>query len=206
MSRYCECCGRALKACICGWISKVDSPTEVVILQHPSEVNQAKGTAKIVELCLATSRVLIGEDFTQHNELNRLLCRPNVLHLLLFPSDESHQLVTMVNDAMNASSPTTCLIVLDGTWKKAFKMFQVSKNLHLIPKVHLPLELSGRYTIRKSPRDNALSTVEAVYHALSILDSTAPQPLLDAFDKMIEFQLSQVPEHFRQSHFGTRNR
>ncbi|GAM64869.1 hypothetical protein JCM19232_3162 [Vibrio ishigakensis] len=66
-------------------------------------------------------------------------------------------------------------------------------------------DLAGRYTIRKAPRDNALSTVEAAYHALTILDKE-PKGLIEAFDKMIEFQLKQVPEHLREQHFGERNR
>ncbi|GAM77817.1 hypothetical protein JCM19241_4481 [Vibrio ishigakensis] len=201
MSRYCEHCGRALKACLCGFVTEVTSSVEVIILQHPSEVNQAKGTAKLIELSMPNSKVFVGEDFSEHQQLNQLLAAPDYLNLLLFPSDTSNDIAK----PEQADFENVRLILLDGTWKKAFKMFQLSNNLHHLPQVHLPADLAGRYTIRKAPRDNALSTVEAAYHALTILDKE-PKGLIEAFDKMIEFQLKQVPEHLREQHFGERNR
>ncbi len=201
MSRYCEHCGRALKACLCGFVTEVTSSVEVIILQHPSEVNQAKGTAKLIELSMPNSKVFVGEDFSEHQELNQLLAADNALNLLLFPSDTSIDIAK----PERTDFEKVRLILLDGTWKKAFKMFQLSSNLHHLSQVHLPADLEGRYTIRKAPRDNALSTVEAAYHAITILDKE-PKGLIEAFDKMIEFQLKQVPEHLRQRHFGERNR
>ncbi|BBM65251.1 hypothetical protein VYA_08010 [Vibrio alfacsensis] len=86
------------------------------------------------------------------------------------------------------------LILLDGTWKKAYKMWQLSTNLHGIPTVKLPEDLQGHYTIRKAPSENSLSTVEAGYYALSLLEPNKDfSPLLNAFEKMIEFQIAQMP-------------
>ncbi|MFA0561603.1 DTW domain-containing protein, partial [Vibrio breoganii] len=82
MSRYCERCGRAKKACLCQWIQAVESSIEVVILQHPSEVNQAKGTAKIIELSVSPSHLLVGEDFSAHPMVNQWLAEPNTLNLI----------------------------------------------------------------------------------------------------------------------------
>lgn len=201
MSRYCEHCGRALKACVCGWITEVKSPIEVIILQHPTEVNQAKGTAKLIQLSMSNCKVFVGENFSNHNELNDLLAQPNTQNLILFPSDDSK----LITKPSPFEKKKIRLILLDGTWKKAFKLFQLSENLHGLPQVHLSDDIEGRYTIRKAPRESALSTLEAAYHALTILDKE-PKGLIEAFDKMIEFQLQQVPEHLRERHFGERNR
>ncbi|NGZ93184.1 DTW domain-containing protein [Vibrio aestuarianus subsp. cardii] len=86
------------------------------------------------------------------------------------------------------------IILLDGTWKKAYKMWQLSGNLHALPSVHLPKDLVGNYRIRKAPSENSLSTVEAGYHILSLLEPTRNfQPLMTAFEQMIEFQIAQMP-------------
>ena len=86
------------------------------------------------------------------------------------------------------------MILLDGTWKKAFKMWQVSSNLHALNTVHLPKDLKGNYRIRKAPSENSLSTVEAGYHLLSLLERDGDfSPLLTAFDQMIQFQINQMP-------------
>ncbi len=62
------------------------------------------------------------------------------------------------------------LILLDGTWKKAYKMWQLSINLQALPTVSLDNADRGNYRIRKSPKDQGVSTVEAGYLALAALE------------------------------------
>ncbi|OBT16031.1 DTW domain-containing protein [Vibrio sp. UCD-FRSSP16_10] len=204
MSRYCKQCGRAKKACLCQWIQTIESSTEVVILQHPSEVNQAKGTAKIIELSVSPCHLFVGEDFSAHSQVNQWLAETDVINILMFPSQESLELTA--NTFKAKPNCKTRLFLIDGTWKKAFKMYQLSHNLHSLVQVHLPTDIQGRYTIRKAPNDAALSTVEAAYHALTLLNACDASPLITAFDKMIEFQISQLPEGTYDKYFGGRNR
>ncbi len=87
------------------------------------------------------------------------------------------------------------VILIDGTWRKAYKIWQLSSNLHTLPSIHLPEGLKGQYLIRKAPSENSLSTVEAGYHMLSILEPERDfSPLLTAFEKMIQFQIDQMPK------------
>lgn len=193
MSRYCSQCGKSRKACICSWIVPLESGVELIILQHRSEARRPLGTARVLKLCLENCTCLIGEDFSQDETLNRLLADSDYQHLVLYPSEQSACL-TDYADANGSDKQKTRLILLDGTWKKAYKMWQLSSNLHCLPTVRLPENLQGRYTIRKAPSDNSLSTVEAGFHALSILEPTHDYtPLLNAFEKMIEFQIAQMP-------------
>jgi DTW domain-containing protein YfiP len=63
-----------------------------------------------------------------------------------------------------------------------------------LPLIRLPDDLQGNYRIRKAPTDNSLSTVEAGYHILSLLEPHNDfLPLIDAFNQMIEFQIQQMP-------------
>jgi DTW domain-containing protein YfiP len=88
-------------------------------------------------------------------------------------------------------------------------MWQLSTNLHGLPKVHLDTELSGNYRVRKAPKGNALSTAEAGYHVLSQLDLDGSivedgdkfDSILIAFDNMIEFHISQMPEGVYQKNY-----
>ncbi|CAM3132089.1 tRNA-uridine aminocarboxypropyltransferase [Vibrio rarus] len=204
MSRYCERCGRAKKACLCQWIQPVTSTTEVVILQHPSEVNQAKGTAKIVELTITPCQVFVGENFSEHARINQWLNEPDTVNLLLFPSQNSSQLHAQYLTGKGHNKVR--LFLIDGTWKKAFKIYQLSQNLQQLTQVHLAPDLQGRYTIRKAPKDNALSTVEAAYFALTQLGACDATPLISAFDHMVEFQISQLPEGTFDKYFAGRKR
>ncbi|MCG7495828.1 DTW domain-containing protein [Vibrio sp. Of7-15] len=193
MGRYCDRCEKALKACICAWIKPLKSSTELIILQHPTEVRRPIGTARILTLSLGNSRRFVGEDFSEHPELNTLLYEDGYLTCLVYPGEHS---VGFSGIKQAASDKKIRVILLDGTWRKAYKMWQVSKNLHALPMVHLDPELFGDYKIRKAPKDNGLSTVEAGYHSLCALEPEQTeyfQPLLEAFNHMIEFQIKQMP-------------
>lgn len=192
MSRYCSQCKKSLKACICNAIRRLTPSVELIILQHPSETNRPMGTARILKLSLSNSYCFVGEDFSEHQGLNQLLSDENYRHFLLYPAKDSlgHQAVAKAL----ATKQKVRVILLDGTWKKAYKMWQLSTNLHALPSIHLPPHLQGNYRIRKAPSDNSLSTVEAGYHLLSLLEPEQDfSALLTAFNQMIEFQIAQMP-------------
>ncbi|MGF1906460.1 tRNA-uridine aminocarboxypropyltransferase [Aliivibrio salmonicida] len=205
MIRFCLQCLKTKKACICEWITPITTDVELIILQHPTEAKRPLGTAKILSLSLANCRTFIGENFTEHNELNQLLAQDDYLHQVLFLDSESKA----INGKKIDSDQKQRIILLDGTWKKAYKMWQLSTNLHGLPKVHLDTELSGNYRVRKAPKDNALSTAEAGYHVLSQLDLDGSivgdgdkfDSILTAFDNMIEFHISQMPKGVYQKNY-----
>lgn len=192
MSRYCSKCGKAKKACICRWIQSLASNVELVILQHPSEQNKPLGTARILQLSLENSQIIIGENFSDNEQLNQLLKESDTSHYLLFPNECSTAFskIALANPAKKLR-----VILIDGTWRKAYKIWQLSTNLHCLPSIRLPDDIKGKYTIRKAPTENSVSTVEAGYHLLSMLDSEHDfKPLLTAFENMIQFQIKQMPE------------
>ena len=192
MSRYCSQCGKSLKACICEWIQSLASNVELVILQHPTETNRPMGTARILRLSLENSYLFEGENFTQHSELNKLLDEQGCQHFVLYPGEVSVSREEVAKAFFRESKVR--IILLDGTWKKAYKMWQLSENLQALPLVRLPENLQGNYRIRKAPSDNSLSTVEAGYHILTLLQPEQDfPPLLDTFNHMIDFQIKQMP-------------
>lgn len=193
MSRYCSQCGKSRKACICQWIVPLANEVELIILQHTSEEHRPLGTARILNLSLNHCTCLIGEDFSNNEALNTLLEDDAYQHFILYPSEHSLCLSELATVGATVDKKIR-LILLDGTWKKAYKMWQLSTNLHSTPTVKLPEDLQGHYTIRKAPSNNSLSTVEAGFHALSLMESGKDfTPLLTAFEKMIEFQIAQMP-------------
>ena len=205
MIRFCLQCLKTKKACICEWITPISTEVELIILQHPTEAKRPLGTAKILSLSLVNCRTFIGENFTDHTELNTLLADEKYQHQVLFLDGTSQA----ISSSSNQTKQKQRVILLDGTWKKAYKMWQLSTNLHSLPKVHLDTELSGNYRVRKAPKDNALSTAEAGYHVLSQLDSESAETkeldkfgsILTAFDNMIEFHISQMPEGVYQKNY-----
>jgi len=212
----CTQCQRPTSACICSFIIETHNKTPLLVLQHPSEVKQSKGTVALLNGSLTSCKILVGEDFTHNPELNEILASHQVL--LLYPGE--HSRILSLDDTKNEGKHTQTdnakpllLLVLDGTWKKSYRMFMLSKNLHSLVQVCLPdyLANNGQYLIRKVAKKNALSSLEAACYALALLEgeiavttsekslkSLGPdnidcgnyQPILNNFIKFNHFQLS----------------
>ncbi len=192
MSRYCPKCLKAKRACICQWIEPIHCDTQLIILQHSSEEKRPLGTARILSLSLQNARLFIGEDFSQHDELNALLDDERYQCVVLYPGEGAR---TVSEVKTEAGGKPLRVILLDGTWKKAFKMWKLSSNLHSLALVKLADDLIGDYRIRKAPSSNALSTVEAGFHLLESIEPNVDfTPLITAFNEMIGFQIDNMPK------------
>ncbi|KKA43982.1 MULTISPECIES: tRNA-uridine aminocarboxypropyltransferase [unclassified Salinivibrio] len=192
MSRYCSRCHKAHAICICDAIIKIDNPNPVILLQHPDEVSHPKNSACLLSLSLQHSVTFVGEDFSHHPQLNALLADPDITYAVLYPGENAMALSEM---AAQGASAKQGVILLDGTWKKAYKMYQLSTNLQALPSIRIDACAPSQYQIRKSRKPGALSTLEAGYMALSQLsgDPTPYQPLLDSFDLLVQRQLAFIP-------------
>ncbi|KSW23063.1 MULTISPECIES: DTW domain-containing protein [unclassified Pseudomonas] len=186
MSRArCERCLRPAGHCLCVLIPRLDNRTRVLLLQHPSETGHALNTARLAALGLAKAELRVGEDF-------RDLDLSGEDAWLLFPGENAIPLAELA--ARPASRPRL-LVVPDGTWRKARKLLHLNPNLAALPRVVLPEGLTSRYRLRKAPAEGALSTIEAVVHALNALD--APQSfdaLLRPFEALIDGQIAAMGE------------
>ncbi len=201
MSRYCQQCGKAHVLCVCKALRPVANRTPIIILQHPSEVNRPLGTAVIAKLGLENCRIFVGENFDEHPLWLQYYRQYQGRMALLYPAQGAsflqdwYQYPSKMEFEQQA---TSAVIILDGTWKKAYKMWQLSRCLHSLPLVKLSEDLVGNYRIRKAPRANALSTIEAIMAALHVIEPALSTESMDhAFQQMIETHLSHLPEQVR---------
>jgi DTW domain-containing protein len=151
---------------------------QVLILQHPLEVGNHKGSARLLALSLARCQVLIGESFDP--EQLALLLYKDASPLLLYPG----HLPLTANDV----SGNIRLVVLDATWRKSRKMLYLNPILATLPRLALNAPSPSRYLIRKAQRPEQRSSLEATCAALAQLEPSAAnkyEPLLDGFDGFV---------------------
>lgn len=172
------------------------------MLQHPLEVHQAKGSARLLHLSLPHSVLVTGETFTEA-ALRALISAP--LHaststprhtLLLYPESPVSPAMSIVPDRNNLHDPQQLrLIVLDGTWRKSRKMLHLNPLLQRLPRLALKAMPASRYRIRKAHLPDQLSTLEATCAALAQLEGDAGrfEPLLTAFDGFVAQQSGYMP-------------
>jgi DTW domain-containing protein len=206
----CAVCLRPQSTCICQWITPTQHQVEVVVLQHPLEVTQAKGSARLLHLSLPHSALAVGEVFAEA-ELQALISAPlesqtparaatfkpqyPIFTILLYPDSPQDQALGLPAPPILAPErlrdPTRLrLIVLDGTWRKSRKMLYLNPLLHALPRLALRDLPASAYRIRKAHKPDQLSTLEATCAALAQLESDAERfaPLLRAFDGFVAQQ------------------
>ncbi|MGB1262761.1 MAG: tRNA-uridine aminocarboxypropyltransferase [Cognaticolwellia sp.] len=211
MSRVlCQQCQKPEKGCICVFSVSIGNHIRVVVLQHPSEVKQSKGTVALLQQSLANCQVLVGENFADCQILTQLLAHYDNKIALLYPSEQAVTVdFSSSNHAENVRrtplqdsqlNEIECIIVLDGTWKKAYRMFMLNPCLHNIAHIVLPQGIESLYQIRKTKKENALSSLEACCHALARLENNREkyQVLLNNFVKFNQFQQSFSPKAHTQ--------
>ncbi|MFT6919800.1 MAG: DTW domain-containing protein YfiP [Cognaticolwellia sp.] len=202
MSRVlCQQCQRPEKACICAFTVAIDNHIPVIVLQHPSEVKQSKGTVSLLQQSLTNCEVIVGEIFADSDVLRQRLIQYADKIVLLYPSQQA---LTLNFPALTISgnnqsediepklSEIKCIIILDGTWKKAYRMFMSNACLQNINHIVLPQGITSLYEIRKTKKDHALSSLEACCHALARVENEPEkyQKLLNSFVKFNKFQQS----------------
>ena len=195
--QHCSRCTRPQSACICRWITPVLSLPDLLVLQHPMESTNAKGSARLLHLSITGSVLAQGEAFDPA-ELHALLYAGGKSPVLLYPETPQQQALGMpvppvLNNALLAGAAGLRLVVLDGTWRKSRKMLYQNPLLQALPRLQLTGMSPSHYLIRKAHAPHQLSTLEATCHALGQIqgDFAAVHPLLAAFHQFVA--------HFQQS-------
>lgn len=190
----CAVCLRPQSACICQWITPVAHQAEVLILQHPLEVDHAKNTGRLLHLSLPRSRMLVGEVFDEAQLRAALGESPAYTVLLYPPAPQDEAAPALDLDPIKDPSQVR-VVVLDATWRKSRKMLHLNPLLRRLPRLSLKDVPASNYLIRNAHKPGQLSTLEATCAALAQLegDDARYQPLLQAFDGFVAQQLAFVP-------------
>jgi DTW domain-containing protein YfiP len=178
----CPQCERPASHCLCRFRVDIDNAVEVLILQHPLEQRQSKGSARLLQLCLRHCHMVVGECFDEALFDERDGRTP----WLLYPAPPGQAAPTTWPAAQS-----TRLVVLDATWRHSRKLLLLNPRLLALPRLSLVEPPASRYGVmRKAHADGQLSTLEATALALQRLEGHAERyaPLALAFEGFIAQQ------------------
>ena len=89
-------------------------------------------------------------------------------------------------------------IIIDSTWFCSKKMLKLSKNIMALPKLSFSGDYRSIFTFKKEPLPQCISTIETCYYLIKEMQASSiisekiePESLMDAFKKMIKFQLQK---------------
>lgn len=209
----CAGCGKKPELCVCAAVKPTDTRLFVLVLQHPQEPKEDLSTAGILKATLPrTSAVKVGLSW---RNLRHALEGTNapaqdqpkrwaVLFLGTAKSAENLRrpalgapTVTLLTrngaarpeDPSELSPPLAGIILLDGTWSQAKTLWWRNPWLLKVNRIALLTTRQSLYrNLRKEPRPECLSTLEAAAYTLEALEGRGDPvtPLLEPFKLLLE--------------------
>lgn len=141
------------------------------------------GTGRMASLCLEGASLHYGVDFENDAAVQALLSDPERPAALLWPGEGAVDLA-----ASPPAGPIT-LIAVDGTWSQAKKVVRVNPSLRALPRYAFAPPAPSAYRIRREPRDDYVSTIEALAHVLTLLEGDRFGAMLTPFAAMVDTQI-----------------
>lgn len=199
-------CGRPQPLCVCPDAPVIDNKVAVLILQHPQEQDRVLGTARMVERCLSSARVTVGLSWRNlghaaHAATEQAAPDPRQWGVLYLGSGRlgdrppgSPPLVALdrkgeaLADQAAGLAGLQGIVALDGNWAQAKALWWRNAWLTRLRRlVVVPQERSLYGNLRREARPDAVSTLEAVGLALSVLehDDTVRERLLVPFRELV---------------------
>jgi DTW domain-containing protein YfiP len=172
--------------CYCAALPRLETTTKIVILQHPRERDMPIGTARMASLCLPNASLHVGIRWSEHAPLAQALGDPAHPPILLYPGPGAKDILREP-----PQGPVT-LVVVDGTWSQAKTVVRDNPILQALPRYAFDSPEPSQYRIRKEPRVEFVSTIEALMHVLGALEGEPERfrALLDPLTTMVDNQLA----------------
>jgi len=180
----CAHCGKPLPLCICDSITRLESRTSLLILQHPQEQDRALGTARLTALHFKDAVLKIGLSWPSLSKaLGRPVADPSRWAVLYLGSakagdlDSDSEIVAINRKGEREDSQRAILnriegvVLLDGTWSQAKALWWRNPWMLKCQRVILGPHRPSRYgQLRREPRRDGLSTIEAAAMLLAALE------------------------------------
>ena len=197
-------------SCYCCHIQKFDPKIKFVILIHPIEMKRRIATGRMSHLCLENSELIMGQDYSNNHQVNKILNNPAYQASVLYPGPTALNLSEVENEKKFNYFPagkTPVVFVIDGTWATARKTMHQSRNLKSLPRICFTPPHQSQFRVRKQPRVDCYSTIEAIHQIIELLGSREGfdvatkkhEALLYVFNKMVERQLEFIRQALENS-------
>lgn len=206
----CPDCGKPEPFCICNGVDPVENRIDVLILQHPQEQDRLLGTARLTARMLSKATLKIGLSWPSLSKALGREVDPARWAVLYLGSAKVADLATdrdvVAIDRKGELEPSQTavlrgiegIVVLDGTWSQAKALWWRNAWMLKCQRVILgPQQLSLYGKLRREPRSDGLSTIEAAGLLLAHLEKRPEiaDALFGAFDRMLTTYREAVKAH-----------
>lgn len=166
--------------CICHARSLHTAPVDFVLLMHRDEILKPTNTGRLIaDILPQNTFAFCWERQEPPAALALLLNDKQRVCVLVFPGENSQPINKLMTQSLCGQQRLT-LILLDGTWKQARKMYNRSDWLQHLACVSCQA-IEGHYRLRQAAHQGCLSTAEAAISLLQELEVTPAAEQLQTY-------------------------
>jgi DTW domain-containing protein YfiP len=197
-SSNCPQCLKPQALCVCASVTPVDNRICLLVLQHPQEQDVDLGTARLAVCHLKNAVFKVGLSWSSLTKVLGRTADPKKWAVLYLGSAKAPATLGEVVALDRKGNPLTeqakalegleGVVVLDGTWSQAKALWWRNAWMLKLRRVALnPKQPSLYGKLRKEPRRDSLSTLEAAALLLSHLENKPEirTQMLDGFARML---------------------
>lgn len=180
----CPHCRKPMPLCVCADVKPIDSRIGLLILQHPQEQDRALGTARLTAMHFEGTVLKIGLSWPSLSKaLGRPVADPSRWAVLYLGSAKAADLGTteevvainrkgeIEDNQRGILRGIEGVVLLDGTWSQAKALWWRNPWMLKCQRLILGPSHPSRYgNLRREPRRDGLSTIEAAALVLSTLE------------------------------------
>jgi DTW domain-containing protein YfiP len=180
----CSDCKKIQKLCFCEAIKPVDNRVTVLILRHPQEEDRKLGTAHMATMQLSNSVLRTGLSWANLSKaVGREVKDPKKWGVLYLGTQKTanplpDQVITVINKKGEPTDKQSeildnleGIIALDGNWAQAKALWWRNAWMLKCHRLVLQPPRESFYgNLRKEPRKESVSTIEAISYTLAALD------------------------------------
>ncbi|CAJ1971383.1 unnamed protein product [Sphenostylis stenocarpa] len=183
------------------WMAEAQFPSAKLSFDNILAYPEASGALSKGFLVKKFQRKHLNRDADLEEECEEFELEVRPGSVLLFPSNKA----VNISDLGAIGFNVTNLIVLDGTWAKAKRIYSENPWLNVLPHVKLEVNETSLYSeVRHQPKAGYLSTIESIVFALKAVGENHEglDGLLDTFESMVGDQ-RRCKEERLNKHFSS---
>lgn len=165
----CSKCGLPIITCICKSIKEVETKAKFVILSSEKEVYRNTNTANLLkQINTKSTEIIIWKRGEIPSSILSYINNDIYNVYLVFPIMNKEMEIRKAK--YNKDNNTPVFIIVDGTWREAWKIIRKSDYLKNLPILSLETNRVSKFTLRRGQEEGNLCTIEAAIELLKIND------------------------------------
>lgn len=188
----CNFCLLGEQFCTCHLRQALQTSISFLLIMYDDEVLKPTNSGRLIADLIPDTHAFIWDRTKPNIDMMALLSDDKYQPYLVFPQQylEQGQAIVEQVDINTTCDKTPLLVMLDGSWREAIKMYRKSPYLHTMPVLSFTPEMLATYSLRKGSHDFQLGTAEVASLALEACSEPLNAEVLSKwFDLFVESSL-----------------